>query len=131
MLSLTDWTNNFLLGGNMARRKMNRRFRSEEEDPMAGTSNLVDAMLVIAVGLLVFVVLSWNMQNVIFNDSLTQEQREEVMQNIQNVTEITEGQELNETPDTSNTTGKGYTEMGKVYQDPTTGRMIMVQNQSG
>ncbi len=111
----------------MARRKQNRRFRSEEEDPMAGTSNLVDAMLVIAVGLLVFVVLSWNMQNIIFNENMSQEQKEQVMKNIQNVTEISEGQELNETPDTSNTTGQGYTEMGTVYQDPTTGRMVMIQ----
>ena len=29
---------------------------SDEEDPMAGVANLVDAMLVIAVGLLVFLV---------------------------------------------------------------------------
>ncbi len=31
---------------------------SDEEDPMAGVANLVDAMLVIAVGLLVFLVIS-------------------------------------------------------------------------
>ena len=30
----------------MARRRGKGRFESEEEDPMAGTSNLVDAMLV-------------------------------------------------------------------------------------
>ena len=34
----------------------------DEEDPMAGVANLVDAMLVIAVGLLVFLVISWNMR---------------------------------------------------------------------
>ena len=48
----------------------------------------------------------------------------------QEVTEVQEGQILNETPDTSNQTGQGYTEMGKVYKDPTTGKMIMVQNAS-
>ena len=49
--------------------KLNRKtaFEEEEEDPMTGVANLVDAMLVIAVGLLVFLVISWNMQNVIFN----------------------------------------------------------------
>ena len=52
----------------MARRRGKGRFESEEEDPMAGTSNLVDAMLVIAVGLLVFLVLAWNMQSVLFNE---------------------------------------------------------------
>ncbi len=38
---------------------------SDEEDPMAGVANLVDAMLVIAVGLLVFLVISWNMQAIV------------------------------------------------------------------
>lgn len=32
---------------------------------MAGVANLVDAMLVIAVGLLVFLVISWNMQSIV------------------------------------------------------------------
>ena len=44
----------------MARKRSRRRSRRVEEDPMAGTSNLVDAMLVIAVGFLVFVIISWN-----------------------------------------------------------------------
>ena len=49
---------------------------SDEEDPMAGVANLVDAMLVIAVGLLVFLVISWNMQAIVFNEDVTPEQRE-------------------------------------------------------
>ena len=115
----------------MARRRGKGRFDSEEEDPMAGTANLVDAMLVIAVGLLVFLVLAWNMQSVLFNDQLTQEQKEKVMEAMnQEVTEVQEGQVLNETPDTSNKTGQGYTEMGKVYKDPSTGKLIMVQNKT-
>ena len=115
----------------MARRRCNRRFESEEEDPMAGTANLVDAMLVIAVGLLVFLVLAWNMQSVLFNDNLTPEQKQQVMEAMnQEVPEVQEGQVLNETPDTINNTGQGYTEMGKVYKDPSTGKLIMVQNKS-
>ena len=98
---------------------------------MAGTANLVDTMLVIAVGLLVFLVLAWNMQSVLFNDNLTPEQKQQVMDAMnQEVTEVQEGQILNETPDTSNQTGQGYTEMGKVYKDPSTGKLIMVQNSS-
>ncbi|AMK16372.1 DUF2149 domain-containing protein [Methanobrevibacter olleyae] len=115
----------------MARRRCNRRFETEEEDPMAGTANLVDAMLVIAVGLLVFLVLAWNMQSVLFNNDLSQEQKEKVIESMnREVIEVQEGQLLNETPDTSNQTGQGYTEMGKVYKDPSTGKMIMVQNSS-
>ncbi len=112
---------------NMVRRKQRRRSRRVEEDPMAGTSNLVDAMLVIAVGFLVFVIMSWNMQNVVFNEDMTQEQKQSVMDAMKQVSEVNQGQQLNETPDTSNSSGQGYTEMGKVYKDPATGRLIMVE----
>ena len=102
----------------MVRRKSARRQRVEE-DPMAGTSNLVDAMLVIAVGFLVFVIISWNMQAVITDDN--------PIQQAQQTTEIDQGTQLDEAPDTSNSSGQGYTEMGKVYKDPVTGKLIMVE----
>lgn len=107
----------------MVRKQGRRRSRRQEEDPMAGTSNLVDAMLVIAVGFLVFVIISWNMQAMIDPSQNIQEQ----MQQQQQVTEVDQGQELNDTPDTSNSSGQGYTEMGKVYKDPATGKLIMVE----
>lgn len=109
-------------------RKHRRRRRSQvdDQDPLAGTTNLVDAMLVISVGLLIFLVMSWNMQSVVFSD-MTQEQKEETMEAMQQVSQVTQGQELNDTPDTSNSSGEGYTEMGKVYKDPQTGKLIMVE----
>lgn len=110
----------------MVRRKCKKRFSEGEEDPMAGTSNLVDAMLVIAVGFLIFVVISWNMQSVIFQDS-SQDQSQAVQKSPTNVTEVTEGQQLNETPESSESSGQGYMEMGKVYKDPSTGKLIMVE----
>ncbi len=103
----------------MVRRKNGRRQRVEE-DPMAGTSNLVDAMLVIAVGFLVFVIISWNMQAIVTDDA-------NPIQEAQKTTEIDQGQQLDEAPDTSNSSGQGYTEMGKVYKDPVTGKLIMVE----
>ena len=45
----------------------------------------------------------------------------------QKMTEVDQGQQLNDTPDTSNSSGQGYTEMGKVYKDPSTGKLIMVE----
>ena len=108
----------------MVRDKSKKRFSEGEEDPMAGTSNLVDAMLVIAVGLLIFVVISWNMQSVVFQDS---QQQQQIEQTSPDVPEVSEGQVLNETPDTSNSSGSGYMEMGKVYKDPATGKLIMVE----
>jgi hypothetical protein len=109
----------------MVREKGRKRFSEGEEDPMAGTSNLVDAMLVIAVGLLIFVVISWNMQSVVFQEN--QNPQQAINENSPDVTEVAEGQELNETPDTSDSSGQGYMEMGKVYKDPSTGKLIMVE----
>lgn len=109
----------------MVRDKSKKRFAEGEEDPMAGTSNLVDAMLVIAVGLLIFVVISWNMQSVVFQDS--QNQQKAIEESSSDVTEVNEGKVLNETPDTSDDSGSGYIEMGKVYKDPSTGKLIMVE----
>ncbi|MEE0924914.1 MAG: DUF2149 domain-containing protein [Methanobrevibacter sp.] len=101
---------------------------SDEEDPMAGVANLVDAMLVIAVGLLVFLVISWNMQAIVFNEDVTPEQRQDAINAMKQVTEVDQGQQLNETPDVSNSSGEGYAEMGKVYKDPKTGKMIMIES---
>ena len=106
----------------MVRKNGRRRSKRVEEEPMAGTANLVDAMLVIAVGFLVFVIISWNMQAMIDPDHSIQDQMQQ-----QQVTEVDQGQQLNETPDTSNSSGQGYTEMGKVYKDPATGKLIMVE----
>ena len=108
----------------MVREKGRKRFSEGEEDPMAGTTNLVDAMLVIAVGLLIFVVISWNMQSVVFQSN----EQQTFDESSPNVTEVAEGQVLNETPDSSDSSGQGYMEMGKVYKDPSTGKLIMVED---
>ncbi len=108
----------------MVREKGRKRFSEDEEDPMAGTTNLVDAMLVIAVGLLIFVVISWNMQSVVFQSN----EQQTFDESSPNVTEVAEGQVLNETPDSSDSSGQGYMEMGKVYKDPSTGKLIMVED---
>ena len=111
----------------MIRRRKGKFLNQGEEDPMAGTSNLVDAMLVIAVGLLVFLVISWNMQNIVFNDNMDEQQRQKVRNAIQEVSQIDQGEELEDTPDISKSSGSGYTEMGKVYRDSDTGKLIMVE----
>ena len=111
----------------MVRRKQRRRRASDDDiDPMAGTTNLVDAMLVLVLGFLIFVVISWNMQSVIFSD-MSQDQKQAVMESMKQVSEVTQGQELNDTPDTSQSSGQGFTELGKVYKDPSSGKLIMVE----
>jgi len=93
---------------------------------MAGSANLVDAMLVLSVGFLIFLVLSWNMQNVVFAD-MTPQERQETMEAMKKAVEVQRGQELNDTPQTSSGSGQGFVEMGTVYRDPKTGKLIMVQ----
>lgn len=111
----------------MIRRRKGKFLNQGEEDPMAGTSNLVDAMLVIAVGLLVFLVISWNMQNIVFNENMDEQQRQKVKNAINEVSQLDQGKELNDTPDISQSSGSGFTEMGKVYRDTETGKLIMVE----
>ena len=109
----------------MVRRK--RRILSDhDEDPMAGSANLVDAMLVLSVGFLIFLVLSWNMQNVIFAD-MTPEERQQTMEAMKRVAEIEMGKELNQTPQTKSGSGEGYVQKGTVYQDSQSGKLIMVE----
>ncbi|GAB6054740.1 DUF2149 domain-containing protein [Methanobacterium alkalithermotolerans] len=110
----------------MLRRPKQRRFTRQDEDPMAGTANLVDAMLVLSVGFLIFLVLSWNMQSVVFAD-MSPEERQQTMEAMKQVAELQMGQELNDTPDTSSGSGEGYVQMGKVYKDPETGKLIMIE----
>ena len=49
------------------------------------------------------------------------------MDSMKQVSEVTQGQELNDTPDTSQSSGQGFTELGKVYKDPSSGKLIMVE----
>ena len=77
----------------MVRKKARRKPR-QEEDPMAGTTNLTDAMLVLALGFLIFAVVGWNLQSVVFSD-MTQEEKQDVMESITNITNVTQGEKLN------------------------------------
>lgn len=68
----------------MVRNKEGEELSDDDIDPMAGTTNLVDAMLVLALGFLIFVVISWNMQSVIFSD-MSQDQKQAVMESMKQV----------------------------------------------
>ncbi len=110
-------------------RQSRRRLLSmtEEEDPTSGVSNLVDAMLVLAVGFLIFVVMSWNMQSVVFSD-MSQQEKQQTMEAMKKAVELNQGKELNNTPNSTSGSGEGYVELGQVYKDPETGKLIMIQD---
>jgi hypothetical protein len=117
----------------MLKQKMRKRRKEllssdEEIDPMIYAVNMVDCMLVLAVGFLIFTIMSMNLQSVVFADMSPQEKME-VSQLIKQTVQVKLSQELNSTPEIqSGSGGVGYVEMGTVYKDPNTGKLIMVQD---
>lgn len=107
-------------------RKRKRLITNDDDvDPMVYAVNMVDCMLVLAVGFLIFTVMSFGMQSVVFS-SASPEEKKAIMQTVQQTVEIQEGKIVNGTPQTQAGTGSGYQPVGTVYKDPTTGKMIMV-----
>jgi len=109
----------------MLRRRRKLLSTNEEIDPMVYAVNMVDCMLVLAVGFLIFTIMSMGLQSVVFSDATPQE-KQEMIEAIQKTVQVQMGKELNETPDISSGSGEGYVEMGTVYKDPATGKLIMV-----
>jgi hypothetical protein len=103
----------------MARDFSSSRFSStgfdteSDADPRVGLVNLADVMLVFACGLMLALVAYWNLDVADMREVVQSEQVTEV----QDVEDITE-----EAGD-----GGGFIELGKVYQDPMTGKYYMLQ----
>jgi hypothetical protein len=92
---------------------------------MAYAVNMVDCMLVLAVGFLIFTVMSFGMQSVVFS-SASPDEKKAIMQSVQQTVELQEGKVVNATPQTTSGSGTGFQQVGTVYKDPQTGKMIMV-----
>jgi hypothetical protein len=99
------------------RSKRSRMLRSSEEvDPMEGTTNIVDAMLVFACGLLLALAVYWNIDLGPIGERVDLEQ----------------GREVTDTPeirkDLFEAEGQGelYLRVGTVYKDPDTGQLFML-----
>lgn len=113
----------------MLRRRARRLWLGEDEvDPMGGVANLVDVMLVFACGLIISLVLSWNLQNVVFSKA-TPAEKKRMLQAIQKAVTVQKGKELKELPQVVRGGGSGYQEMGTVYRDAKTGKLILIENQ--
>ncbi|MCL6611748.1 MAG: DUF2149 domain-containing protein [Peptococcaceae bacterium] len=106
-------------------KRKKRTWPEEEVDPRVGLLNLIDLMLVFAVGLLVSLVLSWNLP-ALFKTSA--EERKEMLTRIQKVINVEKGRELREPPEIQKGGGAGYQEVGTVYRDLKTGKLIVVEN---
>ncbi|PKM48016.1 MAG: hypothetical protein CVV03_00135 [Firmicutes bacterium HGW-Firmicutes-8] len=110
----------------LLRRAKRSRLQEDDLDPLGGVANLIDVMLVFACGLMVALVLSWNLQNVLFSKS-TPKERQQMLQAIQKIVNVQKGRELKEMPQVKSGGGSGYQEMGTVYKDPKTGKLIMIE----
>ncbi|WP_296888563.1 DUF2149 domain-containing protein [uncultured Methanobrevibacter sp.] len=95
-------------------RKRRRMSESIDDDPMSGISNLSDAMLVLALGFLIFAIMALSANP-------------ELISNSPNTKDVSTADTFNQT--FSNASGmedSGFNEVGKVYEDPNTGELVMV-----
>jgi len=105
----------------------NKRSREPEEiDPLEGAINIVDAMLVFACGLMLSLVIHWNVDLAGVQGGPAQGGEP---------ISLTQGQDVSQTPeirhDLIETRGQGriYERLGTVYRDPATGKLFMLTNQ--
>ena len=96
----------------MLRKK--RRISQSDDDPMGGLNNLSDAMLVLALGFLIFAIMALSANpDMIANTRQTHD--------VSTADTFTQNYS-----DAGGLEDSGYSEVGKVYEDPTTGELVMV-----
>lgn len=97
-----------------------RTFLEDDASPTWGVTNLADAMLVLAVGIMLALVVNWRVdvsENLIQEIDTNDKTR---MQEISDIDTITEDNL------TDFTTGSGLEERGSVFVDPVTGKMYVI-----
>ena len=85
-----------------------------DDDPMSGINNLSDAMLVLALGFLIFAIMALSV-----NPDMISEQTK--TQDVSTAETFTQNY-----TDASGLEDSGFSEVGKVFEDPTTGDLVMV-----
>lgn len=97
-------------------KKGNLRVPRKEEDfnPMEGLANLADVMLVFACGLLLALIINWNVDVSTAGNSQEEQSKYEIEGVDDNSTQTIDGETSLE-------------EMGKVYKDPETGKYYIVE----
>lgn len=99
-------------------------FDGEDVNPMDGVANLADVMLVFACGLMLALITYWNVDVSGVTGSIDPvEQGQEITEDVGGF-----GEQKND-EDSENDTQ--FEEVGKVYRDPTTGKLYMVTENEG
>lgn len=95
-------------------RKRRRISESVDDDPMSGLNNLSDAMLVLALGFLIFAIMALSV-----NPDMITEQTQ--TQDVSTAETFSQNYS-----DAGGMEDSGFSEVGKVYEDPNTGELVMV-----
>ncbi len=95
-------------------RKKRRINQSNDDDPMSGIVNLSDAMLVLALGFLIFAIMALSANPELISQSHSN-------QDVSTADNFTD-----DVSDAGGMEKSGYNEVGKVYEDPKTGELVMV-----
>jgi hypothetical protein len=96
----------------------NDAFGSEDANPMSGVSNLADAMLVLAVGIMMALIINWQID--INSDATTTQVQQD------NLQEVSDYDTLDSDDLTVENGLGGLKEAGTVYVDPETGTIYML-----
>ena len=89
---------------------------SAEVDPMSSVANLSDAMLVFACGLLIALVVAWNVD--LGNVTQVEIDQSQQIEDIETMEGLLDG------------AGTGYVQRGTVYEDPNTGTLYLLEDAS-
>ncbi len=96
------------------RSRRRRRQRGEEVNPMDGVGNMFDVMMVFACGLMIAIMMLWNID----------------LNNVVNIIDQAELVELDEDEaiDQSNAAASNYDNIGTAIEDPNTGKTFVMDN---
>lgn len=92
---------------------------NNETDPMASLVNMVDIMLVLAVGFLILAISATGMADM--SQQSAQAPQQEVV-------DVSQGQEVPNNIENDSSSGSGYSRVGSVYKDPESGKLVMIDN---
>lgn len=94
----------------------------EDADPMTSIVNMVDIMLVLAVGFLILAITSVGIDQISYNPD-----SQNSSMPLQDAINVSQGKEVPNTIQQAEQTGSGYNKVGSVYRDPDSGKLIMVE----
>ncbi len=104
------------MNGGLRNKRRRILMSSEEVNPMEGVTNMADAMLVLACGLMLALSVYWNIDLGPIGERVNLQQGREVTENLELRDDLIETQDK----------GELYEKMGTVYKDSQTGKLFML-----